>query len=92
MVRKITATVLARNLSEVLDRLAIEREQIVIERNNREVARLLPSPSRLTALEAMSDLFRTLPASAAAGWERDSRAVSLRRTRLSKGARNPWDS
>jgi antitoxin (DNA-binding transcriptional repressor) of toxin-antitoxin stability system len=78
--RKITATVLARNLSAILDRLATEGEPIVIERNNREVARLLPVPVHMTALEAMGDLYRTLPEKAAAAWERDSRAVSFLRT------------
>jgi antitoxin (DNA-binding transcriptional repressor) of toxin-antitoxin stability system len=44
-----------------LDRLAIEGEEIVIERNREQVARLLPGPGRQTALQAMADLYRTLP-------------------------------
>jgi antitoxin (DNA-binding transcriptional repressor) of toxin-antitoxin stability system len=87
-----TATELARNLSEILDRLAVEREEIVIERNHRQVARLIPGPGRLTALEALADLYRTLPQDAAATWEADSRHVSLRGERLPKGVRNPWAS
>ena len=71
--RTITATELARNLRRVLDRLAIEGEEIVIERNREQVARLLPGPARQTALEAMADLYRTLPEDAAATWEADSR-------------------
>ena len=51
--RTITATELARNLRRVLDRLAIEGEEIVIERNREQVARLLPGPGRQTALQAM---------------------------------------
>ncbi len=39
--KAITATGLARNLRQVLDRLAIEGEEIVIERNSEQVARLL---------------------------------------------------
>jgi len=72
-VRTITATELARNLRRVLDRLAVEGEEIVIERNGEPVARLVPSPARQTALEAMADLYRTLPKEAAATWEADSR-------------------
>ena len=87
-----TATELARNLSEILDRLAVEREEIVIERNHRQVARLIPGPGRLTALEALADLYRTLPDDAAATWEADSRAGNLRGERLPKGVRNPWAS
>jgi antitoxin (DNA-binding transcriptional repressor) of toxin-antitoxin stability system len=81
-VRTITATELARNLRRVLDRLAIEGEEIVIERNREQVARLLPGPGRQTAL----------PEDAAATWETDSRRGRWKGSRLDKGARDPWDS
>lgn len=90
--KTISATDLARKLSAVLDRLALEREEIVIERNHRQVARLSPVPGRLTALEAMADLYRTLPEEAAAGWEADSRSGGLKGERLADGVRNPWAS
>lgn len=90
--KTITATELARNLSEILDRLAAEQEEVVIERNHRQVARLVPGPGRLTALEAMADIYRTLPENAAVAWERDSRATRLKGERLPTGIRNPWDS
>jgi antitoxin (DNA-binding transcriptional repressor) of toxin-antitoxin stability system len=90
--KTITATELARNLSQVLDRLAAEQEEIVIERNHRQVARLTPGPGRLTALEALADLYRTLPEDAAATWEADSRAGVLQGKRLPKGIRDPWAS
>ncbi|HVN64819.1 MAG TPA: type II toxin-antitoxin system Phd/YefM family antitoxin [Candidatus Binataceae bacterium] len=90
--KNITATELARNLREVLDRLAVGGEEVVIERNNRQVARLVPGPGRMTALEAMADLYRTLPEKAAAKWEADSRAESLKDERLSRGIRDPWAS
>jgi antitoxin (DNA-binding transcriptional repressor) of toxin-antitoxin stability system len=90
--KTITATELARNLSEILDRLAVEGEELVIERNHRQVARLVPGPGRVTAIEAMSDLYRTLPEDAAATWEADSRASGLRGRRLPKGVRDPWAS
>jgi antitoxin (DNA-binding transcriptional repressor) of toxin-antitoxin stability system len=88
--KTISATELARNLSEILNRLAVEREEIVIERNHRQIARLTPGPGRLTALEAFADLYRTLPEDAGATWEADSRAAGLRGDRLSKGVRDPW--
>jgi len=90
--RTITATELARNLRRVLDRLAIEGEEIVIKRNRDQVARLLPGPAQQTALEAMSDLYRTLPDSAAATWEADSRKGRWKGDRLHKGVRDPWAS
>jgi len=91
-VRTITATELARNLRRVLDRLAIEGEEIVIERNHEQVARLLPGPGRQTALQAMADLYRTLPEDAAATWEADSRRGRWKGGRLDKGVRDPWAS
>ncbi|MGA2078868.1 MAG: type II toxin-antitoxin system Phd/YefM family antitoxin [Terriglobia bacterium] len=90
--RTITATELARNLRQVLDRLATEGEEIVVERNREQVARLLPGPARQTALEAMADLYRTLPEDAAATWEADSRRGRWRGSRLNKGVRDPWGS
>jgi antitoxin (DNA-binding transcriptional repressor) of toxin-antitoxin stability system len=90
--KTITATELARSLSEILDRLAVDREEIVIERNHRQIARLIPGPGRLTALEALADLYRVLPEDAGATWETDSRAVPLRAKRVPKGVRDPWAS
>ena len=90
--RTITATELARNLRRVLDRLAIEGEEIAVERNREQVARLLPGPARQTALEAMADLYRTLPEDAAATWEADSRRGRWKGSRLNKGVRDPWAS
>ena len=88
--KTITATHLARNLRRVLDRLAVEGEGIVIERNRQQVARLLPGPARQTALEAMADLYRTLPDDSAATWEADSRKGRWKGSRLDKGLRDPW--
>ena len=90
--KTITATDLARNLRRVLDQLAIEREEIVIERNRQQVGRLLPGRARQTALEALADLYRTLPDDAAATWEADGRSGRWKGGRLDKGIRNPWPS
>jgi antitoxin (DNA-binding transcriptional repressor) of toxin-antitoxin stability system len=91
-VKTITSSQLARNLSEILDQLSDQQEEIVIERNHRQVARLVPGAQHLTALEAMSDIYQTLSEDAAATWEADGRAMGLKGERLPKGARNPWDS
>jgi antitoxin (DNA-binding transcriptional repressor) of toxin-antitoxin stability system len=90
--RRITATELARNLSRVLDRLATDGEEIVIERNQREIARIVPGPAHQTAIEAMADLYRVLPEDAAKTWERDGRRTKLKGQKLEDGVRNPWDS
>jgi antitoxin (DNA-binding transcriptional repressor) of toxin-antitoxin stability system len=85
----ITATELARNLRQVLDRLAVGGEEIIVERNQRPIARLLPVPPRQTALEVMSDLYRTLPESAAQGWLEDGRGSDVS---LDTEMRDPWAS
>lgn len=88
--KTITATELARNLREVLDRLAVGGEEIVIERNHQVVARILPGIARQTAQEAMADLYRTLPEEPAAGWLESGREALA--SQLDKDMRDPWVS
>lgn len=89
---EMTATQLARHLSEVLDRVAHGGEEVLIVRNDREVAKLVPGPSRMTALEAMGDLFQTISSEAAKDWLKDARS-SDKKFKKSKldSLRNPWD-
>ena len=89
--KTITSTELARNLRQILDQLATEGGEIVVERNHRQVARIVGGPGRQTALEAMADLYRTLPEDAASGWKRDSRG-SLGGEQIDGGVRDPWAS
>lgn len=90
--KTITATKLARNLRRVLDRVVADGEEIVIERNHEQIARLVAGPGRQNALEAMADLYRTLPDDVAATWERDARATRWKGSRVDKGVRDPWAS
>jgi len=87
--RNITATELARNLRQVLDNIMSTHEEYVIERNHRQIARIVPSAGQQTALEAMSDLYRTLPEDAAGNWLEDSRSLV---GTIHEEIRNPWDS
>ncbi|MDA8166079.1 MAG: hypothetical protein M0017_13730 [Desulfobacteraceae bacterium] len=87
--KTITATELARNLRQVLDRMAVGGEEIEIERNHQRIARLIPGPGRQTALEAMSDLYRTLSPEAAAGWADAGKSTD---ETVGKGVRDPWGS
>ena len=90
--KTVTATDLARNLSRVLDQLAVEEEEIVIERKGKQIARLVPGSALKTAIEAMGDLYRTLPDHAAAQWEEDSKKGRWKGSRLDDGIRDPWHS
>lgn len=83
-----TATEFAKNLKKALDRLEFSREEIVIIRNNHEIARLIPGSTHMTALEAMADLYRTIPHEAGEKWLEDSRIPR----KLSDEIRDPWVS
>ncbi len=87
----ITTTELARNLRQILDRLAVDGEELVIQRNHQQIARLLPGPGRQTAFEAMADLYRTLPAVVAEDWEKDSR-TGMSQDTIADSMSDPWDS
>lgn len=88
VMRTITATELARNLREVLDRMVADGEPVEIERNHTRVACLVPRPARQTALQAMADLYRTLDPNDAGAWLDDSRG----RQSLDQTLRDPWRS
>lgn len=85
----VTATELARNFRAMIDKVEFKNQEIVVIRNNHEVARIIPAPSRMTALEAMTDIYRTLPEDAGAGWLKDSRKSE---TRHAAKVHNPWAS
>lgn len=87
--RSITATELARNLRQVLDNIMSTHEEYVIERNHQQIARIIPGPGSQTALEAMADLYRTLPEDAAGNWLKESRDIE---GILDEEIRNPWGS
>ena len=83
----ITATELARNFRAMFDKVEFKKEELIVIRNNHEVARIIPGPSRMTALEAMSDIYSTLSEDAAKEWLKDSRLKS----KLKSEMRDPWD-
>jgi hypothetical protein len=61
-----------------------------MKREHRKIKQRAHRPQLLTALEAMSDLYKTLPEEAAATWESDSRATELKDERLPNGVRDPY--
>jgi antitoxin (DNA-binding transcriptional repressor) of toxin-antitoxin stability system len=83
-----SVTDFARNLRKVFDKLEHGREVIVLTRNKHQIARIIPGLAAQTALEAMSDLYRTIPDDAGKTWVKESRISGT----LSKEVRNRWDS
>jgi antitoxin (DNA-binding transcriptional repressor) of toxin-antitoxin stability system len=96
--REITITELAGNLRQILDTVESMGEEILIVHNKRHIARIVPGVVYLTALEAMTDLYNTLPEDAAAGWFEDSRQPFSRAAEAGEAPgyvdemRDPWDS
>lgn len=88
--RTLSVTEVARNLSAVLDILERDQEEVVLVRNRRQIARLIPEAPRRDALEVLGDLHRVLDDRAA---EALSTAIATnrksRRGRVSE-LRNPW--
>ncbi len=87
--KTITATEMTRKFKQMMDLVEFQGEELIIVRNNHQVAKIIPGPAKMTALEAMSDLYRTLPEDAAKHWIKDSR-------KFPKGSlsevKDPWAS
>lgn len=86
---QITATDLARNFKQMMNLVEFQGEELLIIRNNHQVAKIIPGSARMTAIEAMSDLYRTLPDDAGAAWASDSREETLDNL---NNLRDPWVS
>lgn len=85
-----SATDVARNFSAVLDALERRQEEIVLVRNQRRIARLVPEPPHQDALGVFADLYRTLDDETA---DRLSSAIASRRKRRRGRVaelRDPW--
>lgn len=88
--KTLSVTEVARNFREVLDSVEHDQEEIVLVRNAKQVARLVPEAPCQNALEVFGDLYRTLDEDAAKAL---AGALSAnRKGRRGKLAelRNPW--
>ena len=54
--KTLTVTEVSRNFSAVMDGIESEQEEIVVVRNHRPIARLVPEPPAQNALEVLGDL------------------------------------
>lgn len=85
-----SATEVARNFSAVLDAVERDQEEIILVRNQRQVARLVPEAPRQDALAVFGDLYRTLDDETADALS--GAIVSQRKNRRGRVAelRDPW--
>ena len=88
--KTLSVTEMARNFSAVLDAVERDQEEIVLVRNHRHIARLVPEAARQDALSVFSDLYRTIDDETA---DALSAAIAShrkrRRARVSE-LRDPW--
>jgi prevent-host-death family protein len=88
--KTLSATEVARNFSAVLDALERDQEEVILVRNQRPVARLVPEAPRQDALSVFGDLYRTLDDETADALSAALTSVrKSRRGRVSE-LRNPW--
>lgn len=90
--KTLSVTEVARNFSAVMDRIEMDQEEVVLIRNHKPIARLIPEPSARNAMEVMGDMFRTLDDATA-----DALTAAVDRGRKGRQGplnelRNPWAS
>jgi antitoxin (DNA-binding transcriptional repressor) of toxin-antitoxin stability system len=83
----VTATDLARNTREILEKVATHGQTVMVERNNMVVAQIGPPQKMMTVRQALSGLMSapTLSVSQANSWLMDSKGV------FEEGVQNPWE-
>lgn len=80
----ISATDLARNTREILDKVAGRGESVAIERNHITIAKIVPPEPCMTAAQALAEWRPTLTPRQAADWLQDSR------NDFDQTVRDPW--
>jgi hypothetical protein len=63
-----------------------ETEEVILLGNKRSISRFVPGSAHPTAIEAMGDLYQTLPEEAGQGWLEDRRTTA----QVDDEARDPW--
>ena len=90
--KTLTVTEVALNFSAVMDGVESEQEEIVLMRNHKAIARLVPEPQAQNALAVLGDLYRTLDDDTA-----DALAKAINTSKKTKRGtlselRDPWAS
>ncbi len=80
-----SVTDFARNMKDVLNQLEYRGEEVLLVRNKKKLVKLVPQVRGSSALEVFSDLYRTLPETAAETWLEDSRMGGT-----AAEMRDPW--
>jgi antitoxin (DNA-binding transcriptional repressor) of toxin-antitoxin stability system len=89
-VKTLSVTHVARNFSAVLDAVERDQEEIVLVRNQRHVARLVPESPPQDALSVFGDLYRTLDDETADALSAAIASQRKRRRGRVAELRDPW--
>ena len=81
----ISATDLARNTRDILDRVAGGGEIVMVERNRTVIAKITPPERMMTATQALAGLRPVMTAKQAASWLKQSRGA------FDEAVRDPWE-
>jgi antitoxin (DNA-binding transcriptional repressor) of toxin-antitoxin stability system len=81
----ISATELARNTREILDKVVSQGETVEVQRNQILIAQIIPPPQTMNASQALAGIsFPVLTATQARGWLNDSKES------FHEAVRDPW--
>jgi antitoxin (DNA-binding transcriptional repressor) of toxin-antitoxin stability system len=90
--KTLTVTEVARNFSAVMDDVERDQEEIILVRNQKTIARLVPESAPQNALQVLGDLYRTLDEKTAAALVRAVRLAREGKGTTLNALRNPWAS
>lgn len=86
----ISATDLARNTREILDKVASGGETVAIERNHTTIAQIMPPQRTMTATQALAGLaLPMLTLAQANAWIKDSKEEDGKEN-FGDAVRDPW--
>jgi antitoxin (DNA-binding transcriptional repressor) of toxin-antitoxin stability system len=88
--KTLSVTEVARHFSEIIDSVEKKQEEIVLVRNRKKVARLVPETAPQNALEVFGDLYRTLDDETAEALLSALSAARKQRSGCLSELRNPW--
>lgn len=89
--KTLNVTEVARNFSSVMDRVESGQEEIVLIRNHKAIARLVPEPPAQNALEVFGDLYRKLDDATADALSKAIKGSKASGRGTLKELRNSWD-
>ena len=90
--KTLTVTEVARNFSAVMDEVERDQEEIILVRNQKTIARLVPESPAQNALEVLGDLYRTLDDKTADALVQAIGVVRKVKGNTLNALRNPWGS